>query len=200
MLAPSSVSPVLVVPLLHPSVEQRCHCWQRRNWPRPIAEACLARRPAWPDTVSGGVPGTPGMTPVRKPFPLACHPSKCSPPSQPFRVTAVVAPSPLVRSFLRRFHIQQAGRGPDFVCELSPASRLCSVRESVAASSRFQSDAARYFLGLMVRQVACPWGASPGRGSHRLPKELLVCRRSPSCEFLCRLVASLSTWALTSAS
>jgi len=46
-------------------------------------------------SVSGCLPGTPRVFPAQLPFPLAYYPSKSFPHRQPFRVTAVSAPSPL---------------------------------------------------------------------------------------------------------
>jgi len=54
-------------------------------------------------------------------------------------------------------------------------SRPCSVAESVAACLRFQIQAARYFLGLMVRQAMAPV-LHHGPGQVEAPEGACLCR------------------------
>lgn len=98
------------------------------------------------------------MNPDRRPFPLAQYPSKCSPHSQQLRVTALLAPSPLVHRIFLGYSLQTSRCSLPSPFRFPPTSGLCSVRESVAAQPRFQCWAARYFLGLIHRQVSCPRG------------------------------------------
>lgn len=122
-------------------------------------QAVLARRSAPCSIVANRTPGTPGIVPDRRPFPLAQYPSKCSPLSQPLRVSASRSPSSLVRRSLIGHSLRQKCLSSRPVCSrFSPTSGPCSVKESVAVQLRFQCWAARYFLGLIHRQIAFPEG------------------------------------------
>lgn len=121
------------------------------------------------------------MVPDRRPFPLALYPSKCSPRSQPLRVTALQFPlavgPPAASPTLPSDKLKAV---PTQACELSSTSRHFSVSESVAVPPRFRCEAARYFLGLMIRQISIPEGLPQARAPSVF-KNTLVCRRGGPC-------------------
>jgi len=104
-------------------------------------------------SVAGCSPGTQRLIPAHVPFPLAYYPSKSFPRRQPYRVTAASASSPFPCSgappaSLPMLVSRDSGAGS--------TSRPCSIAESVASCTCCQTQGARYFLGLMVRQDQVP--------------------------------------------
>jgi hypothetical protein len=111
-------------------------------------------------TVSDFLPGTRRVFPARVPFPLAYYPSKSFPRRQPCRVTAASAPSPLLPLASTPSTVSGVWC---FFRGLLDLEALLRLRVRCYLSS-FPTSGARYFLGLMVRQVIDSHLAGVGQG------------------------------------
>jgi hypothetical protein len=111
-------------------------------------------------TVSGWLPGTLRVFPARVPFPLAYYPSKSFPRRQPDRITAAVAPPPLLP--LASAPPTVSGVWCFFLGLLDLGALL--HRRVRCCLPPLPTSGARYFLGLMVRQALDRHLAGVGQG------------------------------------